>query len=449
MADRFDVVVLGAGNAGLGAAGVARAAGKSVAVVEDWDVGGTCPIRGCVPKKVLVAAAQALDHIERAKHHHITVGPAKLDWAKLIEREQGIVTGVSEEFERSLAQRGIVLVRGAAKFVGRTAIAVGDRRLDAGKIVIATGSKPRQLPIPGFEHTITSDDILTGTSQPESLVFIGGGVIALEFSHVYARAGTKVTILEALPRLLPPLDADLAEQVARETRRIGVEVVTGVKITGVAPSGARFAVEYEKDGTRHTVNAARVANGAGRVADVLRLELDAAGIKHDGPAIAVDDYLRSTSNPDVLVAGDALVGPPQLSPIATYAGRLAGRNAIGDAPAKADYWGIPSCVYTVPAVASVGLTEAKAREQGLKFAVKVNDMASWRSTRTYAESVAWAKTLIEDGTRRILGAHMIGHDAEEVIQMFAFAMRRGLGAEAIEDMVFAYPTFMSDSKFLI
>jgi glutathione reductase (NADPH) len=449
MADRFDVVVLGTGNAGLGAASVARAAGKSVAVVEDWDVGGTCPIRGCVPKKVLVAAAQALDQIARAKHHHITVGPATLDWAKLVEREQGFVKGVSDDFERSLARQGTTLVRGAARFVGRAEVAVGASRLTAGKVVIATGSKPRQLPIPGFEHAITSDDILTETSLPESLVFIGGGVIALEFAHVYARAGTKVTILEAMPLLLPALDADLVEQVARETRRIGVEVVTGVKITAIAPAGARFAVTFEKDGKTQTVNAARVANGAGRVADTLRLELDAAGIAHDGPAIKVDDYLRSASNPDVLVAGDALAGAPQLSPIATYAGRLAGRNATAEPAVKADYWGIPSCVFTVPAVASVGLTEAKAREQGLKVAVKVNDMASWRSTRTYAESAAWAKTLVEEGTRRIVGVHLLGHGAEEVIELFGFAMRSRLGADAIADMVFAYPTFTSDVKFLI
>src|SRR5260221_362514 len=135
MADRFDLVVLGTGNAGLAAADVARDAGKSVAVVEDWDVGGTCPLRGCVPKKVLVAAAQALDQIERARDHHITVGPATLDWPKLIAREQGFVAGVSDSLVRSLDERGIALVRGAARFVGRTTVAVGERRLEGGKIL--------------------------------------------------------------------------------------------------------------------------------------------------------------------------------------------------------------------------------------------------------------------------------------------------------------------------
>ena len=208
---KYDVIVLGTGNAGMGAAGVARAAAKSVAMVESRDVGGTCPIRGCVPKKVLVAAAQTLHQIDLAKSHHIDVGPARLDWAALIDREQSFVDDVPESFEKSLEGRGIDLYRGAARFTGRNTVAVGADDLEAGKIVIATGSKPRPLDLPGAEHLITSEEILTSRQLPERLVFIGGGVIALEFGHVFARAGTKVTILEALPRLLPRMDEDAVD----------------------------------------------------------------------------------------------------------------------------------------------------------------------------------------------------------------------------------------------
>ena len=208
MTEAYDAIVLGTGNAGMAAAGALRAAGKSVAMVESWDVGGTCPLRGCVPKKVLVAAAQVLHQIALAPQHHIEVGAPKLDWAALIARERGFVEGVPEAFAKSLEGRGIELIRGRARFTGPDRIAVGARVLEADKILIATGSKPRPLPIPGAEHLITSEDILEMAELPERLVFIGGGVIALEFAHVFARAGTKVTILEALPRLLPRLDPD-------------------------------------------------------------------------------------------------------------------------------------------------------------------------------------------------------------------------------------------------
>jgi glutathione reductase (NADPH) len=445
----YDVLVLGTGNAGMGAAGVARAAGKSVAMVESWDVGGTCPLRGCVPKKVLVAAAQVLHQIDLAAAHHIAVGPAKLDWAKLIERERGFVEGVPEAFAGSLEGRGIELIRGEAKFVGPTAVTADGQRIEAGKVVIATGSKPRQLPIPGFEHTITSDDILESPDLPESLVFIGGGVIALEFAHVYVRAGVRVTILEALPSLLPRMEADLVAELDKETRRLGVEVLTGVRVDAIEPAGGGYTVNFEHGGEAKSVTVAVVANGTGRVAHVENLDLDAAGIAHEGAAIVVDDYLRSTSNADVFVAGDALTTSAQLSPIATYEGRIAGHNALGDELREVDYTGIPACVFTVPALASVGLGEAEAAAQGLDFQAKVNDLASWRSSMTHAETASWSKVLVENGSGRILGAHMLGHGAEEVIHLFAFAIKHGIGTDGIGEAVFAYPTFASDIKHMI
>ncbi len=449
MTDSFDVVVLGSGNAGFGAAGVAHSAGKSVAVVESWDVGGTCPIRGCVPKKVLVAAAQVLHQIERAAEHHIAVGAPKLDWAKLIEREQGFTEGVPKMFEDSLAGRDIALLRGEARFAGRNVVEVDGRRLQAGKVVIATGSKARRLPIPGFEHAITSDDILVMQALPASLVFIGGGVIALEFSHVFARAGVRVTILEAMDRLLPRLEPDLVAQLTSETGRIGVEVFTGVEVERIEKTGNSLAVHFRHGGAARSVTAEAVANGAGRVAEVERLDLDAGEIDHDGPRIAVDDYLRSVSNGDVYVAGDALATTAQLSALATHEGRIAGHNLVNGDLRKPEYLTVPSCVFTVPALATVGLTVAEANERGHKFEAKVNDMASWRSSMTHAETVAWSKVLVEEGSGRILGAHMIGHGAEEVIHLFAFAMKHGVTAADIGSGIYAYPTFTSDIKFLV
>ena len=223
-AEKFDVVILGGGNAGIGVTGPVRRAGMSVAMIEPRDLGGTCPNRGCTPKKILVAAGHALHEIERASVHHIAVGKPKLDWAALIDREKHLIKDIPANLARAMAKRQVEVIAGQAAFAGPNTVRVGDRTLEGKHVVIATGSKPRPLPIPGAGHMITSDEMLSDRKLPSSVVFIGGGVISLEFGHVYARAGTEVTILEALPQLLPAMDADAVAQLQRENERIGIRV---------------------------------------------------------------------------------------------------------------------------------------------------------------------------------------------------------------------------------
>ncbi len=449
MTTEYDLVVLGAGNAGLAAAGVARAAGQRVLVVEAGDVGGVCPLRGCVPKKVLVAAAQALDAIARAPVHEIEVGPARLDWPKLVARERGFVDGVPAEFEKSLANRGIDLLRGAAHFVDRHAVAVAGETVRADKFVVATGSEPRALPIPGAERLVTSDELLTLPTLPESIVFVGAGVIAFEFAHVLARAGSRVTLLEVAPRVLPALDADAAERVAALTQRLGVEIRTGVRVEAVEATGSDLRVRYREGDTPRHVDAELAANGAGRVPALRALDLPAAGITLEAGRVDLDSTLRSTENADVYFAGDALAGAAQLSPLATYEGKLVGYNLTHEVPREVGYGHQPAAVYTVPALATVGLSESAARDAGLEIEVRVNDMREWRSARTQAEDEAWAKVVIERGSGRVLGAHLVGHGAEETIHTFALAIEKGFPAAEIAERVYAYPTFHADLKFLV
>lgn len=449
MADNYDVVILGTGNAGMGAAGVTRAAGKSVAMIESRDVGGTCPIRGCVPKKVLVAAAQVLHQIDLAPQHHISVGEAKLDWPALVARERTFVDGVPDDFRKSLESRQIELIEGRAKFVGENAIAVNGRTLEAENIVIATGSTPRSLPIKGAGLMITSDDILELATLPERLVFVGGGVIALEFGHVFARAGTAVTILEVMDRLLPRMEADAVAQIHQESERIGIKILTGVTVDEIATAGNALRVNFTHDGKQQSVEADRVANGAGRVPDVAELDLDAGNIAHDGLSLSVTEELRSTSNAHVWAAGDAVDGTAQLSPVATYEGRIVGNNILNGGGQTPAYGHVPANVYTVPALATIGMTEEEATASGRSFQVKASDMSGWRSSMTHAETVSYAKVLVEDDTNAILGAHIVGHGAEEIIHLFAMAMKYDLGASALSDMVYAYPTFASDIKFMV
>jgi glutathione reductase (NADPH) len=249
--ETFDVVILGGGNAGIGVTGPTRRAGMSVAMIEQDLLGGTCPNRGCTPKKVLVAAGHALHEIERATVHQISVGKPRLDWAALIDREKDLIKDIPQNLARSMAHRNVEVIKGHAVFAGPNAIRVGDRLLEAKHIVIATGSKPRPLPIPGAEHMITSDEMLSERELPETVIFVGGGVISLEFGHVYARAGADVTILEALPQLLPAMDADAVAHLQGESERIGIRVKTSVSVKRIEPANNRLRVIFTHQGAEH------------------------------------------------------------------------------------------------------------------------------------------------------------------------------------------------------
>jgi glutathione reductase (NADPH) len=226
-------------------------------------------------------------------------------------------------------------------------------------------------------------------------------------------------------------------------------VRTEVKIKRIAPSNGRFKVTFEAGGKEETVEADRVVNGAGRVADVDTLDLAAGQVTEERGRLKVDDCLRSVSNPAVHVCGDALWSSPQLSPIATYEGGIVGRNIVEGPRHKPDYASIPSCVYTVPALASVGLTAAKAAEQGCKIKVHTNDLAGWLSSRTYAETAAWARVVVEEESDRILGAQIVGHAGEELIHIFALAMRHGITATQLRQTVYGFPTFSADIKSML
>jgi glutathione reductase (NADPH) len=447
--DQFDVVIIGGGNAGIGVTGPVRRAGLSVAMIESRDLGGTCPNRGCTPKKVLVAAGQALHDIERAAQHRIAVGKPKLDWGALIAREKDLIKDIPEDLAQAMARRKVEVIKGHGAFAGPDTIRVGDRMLHARHIVIAAGSKPRPLSIPGAEHLITSDDMLSESQRPESVIFIGGGVIALEFGHVFARAGSSVMILEALPQLLPAMDIDAVARLQAESERIGLQVRTGVRIERIEASGGRFRVVFTHEGIEQVAEADRVVNGAGRIADVHALNLSAGQIDHDNGRIAIDKHLRSTSNARVYVCGDAIAAAPQLSPVATYEGDIVGHNIVGGPIHSPDYASLATAVYTVPALAAVGLTEASVKAKGLAAHVHVNDMRDWFSARTYAETVAWSKIIVDRGSDHIVGAHIVGHAGHELVNIFALAMKFGIRASELRDHIYAYPTFASDIKHML
>ena len=452
MSVRYDLVVVGTGNAGQLAATVAREAGLRVAIVEGREVGGTCALRGCVPKKVLAAAGEAMDLIRRAAVHAIEVGPATLNWTRLIARERTFVAGVPDDVKTDLLKKGLDVVEGRARFVGRDALAVTgrDEPLLADAFVVASGSVPRPLAFPGGDTLLTSDDLLELRELPASVAFVGAGVIAFELAHVMARAGARVTLLEMGPRPLLGLDADAVARLVEATIALGIDVRVGVRVEAVEAeaAGARV-VRYAQGEQTHAIRVVAVAHGAGRIPALDDLDLNAAGVTVVQGRPELDEAHRSRSNPAIWFAGDAVPGTQQLSALATYEGRLVGRNIVRHEARAPDYSAVPSAVFAVPALASVGPTEEQAHARGLSFEARVNDMRTWRSARTYGEEVAWAKVLVDRAADRIVAAHLVGHGAAETINAFALAIRHGISVTALKEGVFAYPTFHSDLKFLM
>jgi glutathione reductase (NADPH) len=271
----------------------------------------------------------------------------------------------------------------------------------------------------------------------------------LEFGHIYAPAGADVTILEALPQLLPAMDADEVARIQTESERIGIRVGTNVTVKRIEPANNRLRLIFTYDGNEHAAEADRIVNGAGRVANVDTLNLAVGNVKHSNGRVAVDRHLRSISNPAVYVCGDAVPISPQLSPIATYEGDIVGRNIVEGPNYSPDYGSMATSVYTVPALAAVGLTEAAANQKGFAIRVHANDMHDWFSARTYAETVAWSKIIVDQATDRILGAHFVGHAGQELVNIFGLAMRFGITATQNKDYVYAYPTFSSDIKHML
>jgi glutathione reductase (NADPH) len=258
-----------------------------------------------------------------------------------------------------------------------------------------------------------------------------------------------VTILEVLPRLLPAVDADAVAKLHAESERLGIRIETAVNVDRVEKTAGSLRVVFSRDGKEQTIDAECVVNGAGRIANVDTLDLAAANVKHDQGRITLDPHLRSVSNPSVYVCGDAVPTSPQLSPLATYEGQIVGRNIVDGPKHTPDYAGLPTAVYTVPALSSVGLTEQAARDQGKTIKVRTSDMLSWFSARTYAETVAWSKIIIDETDDGILGAHFVGHSGEELVNIFGLAIAHKLTATQIRDKIYAYPTFSSDIRNLL
>jgi len=450
MTRKFDVVVIGTGAAASAVTSRCRSAGWQVAVIDSRPFGGTCALRGCDPKKVLVGAAEALDRVRRMKWKGIRAEQICIDWQELMRFKRSFTEPVPKNREEGFAKAGIATFHGRARFVGPSSLQVNDEVLEGRYVVIAAGQKPADLKIPGTEHLTTSEQFLELDELPKRILFIGGGYIAFEFAHVAVRVGAQVTIAHRGQRPLPRFDPDLVDQLVKSSRELGVDVQLGTEVIGVEKKSGQLVVRASASGQPRTFEADMVVHAAGRVPEIDDMNLDAAGVAWDSQGVKVNEFLQSVSNPAVYAAGDAAAsGGPPLTPVASYEGILVAANLLKGNSQKPNYLGIPTLVFAIPPLASVGLSEGEARKQALKFEVKKEMTSNWYSSRRIAEKYSGFKALVEEGTDRIVGAHLLGSDAEEVINLFGLAMRAGIRAADLKHMLYAYPTRGSDVPYML
>ncbi len=450
MAKQFDVVAIGTGAGASAVASRCREAGWQVAIIDSRPFGGTCALRGCDPKKVLVGAAEVLDWARRMKGNGIRSEQLSIDWRELMRFKRTFTQPVPKQREEGFAKAGIVAFHGRARFVGEKAVQVGDELLDARFVVIAAGQKPADLKIPGQELLTTSEQFLELDELPRRILFIGGGYIAFEFAHVAARVGSQVNIVHRGARPLELFDPDLVEQIVAGTRDLGIDVQLGTQAEGIEKGSRCLTVRASAAGQNRTFEADMVVHAAGRTPEIDDLNLDVARVAWDERGVKVNEFLQSVSNPAVYAAGDAAAsGGPPLTPVADYEGAIVASNLLKGNHQKPNYTGIPTVVFSIPAVASVRLSETEAREQGLKFRVKKEMTSTWYSSRRVAEKYSGYKVMVEEGTDRILGAHLLGGEAGETINLFALAIRSGIRATDLRHTIFSYPTHSSDLPYML
>ena len=414
MGDGYDVVVIGAGTGGYSAALRAAQLGKHVAIVERDDrIGGTCLLRGCIPTKALLQSASVMDTVNRASEWGIKAS-GEPDWSAVKAFEDAVVDKLVKGVTGLIKARKIDVVHGTARLVAGPAVEVDGRRLDAGDVIVATGSRPKLLPdVEIGERIITSDQALWYDSIPSSAVVIGAGAVGLEFASIYRSFGAEVTLIEALPRLAPLEDEEISKEVARAFRKRGITNAAGASVQQVADTGDHVEVTYDAGGVK-TVSAdiCLVAVGRGPVTDGLGLE--EAGVSlHEKGFVNVDGQLR-TNVEHVWAVGDVAATPLQLAHVSFTEGYAVAERIAGIEVPDIDYVNIPRVTYSTPEIASVGLTEAQAVERGHQVVTEKLDFRAIGKANIVGEG-GIVKVIAEADGGPVLGIHMIGPHVTDLI----------------------------------
>ena len=440
----FDVFIIGTGVAGTIIANKSAEAGLKTGIVDNREYGGTCGLHGCIPKKILVGATDAVSSSISLEGKGVDKAPS-INWRELIAFKNSFTDPIPENKEENFKENGIYTYHGEPKFIAENQLKIGNDTIEADKIVIATGAIPRELNIPGAEYALSSDDFLEMEELPKSILFIGGGYIALEFAHIAARSGAKVTILQRSSRLLKHFDKDIVEHLVEATKELGIELILSTKVTQVKKNGDSYIVVGDNNGNMKEFESDVVFNTSGRVPAIFNLDLDKANVSYSDKGIEVNDYMQNTTNLRVYAAGDnTATDGLQITPFATMEGHIVAANILNENKKKPDYGVRPTAVYTLPTLAMVGMTEEQAKEKNLDVKVNYASVSHWYAAKHLGEKTYAFKVIIDKKSDLILGAHIIGPNAEETINVFAVAMQAKMKALELKIIPLTYPSASSD-----
>lgn len=392
----YDVAVIGTGTSAYHVVNACTAAGLKVAVVDSRGYGGTCAIRGCQPKKYLIAAAEVVERSKKMQKIGLK-GLPQIEWSDLMRSKNAFTDPVPEQTEAGFRGAGADALHGHARFTGPNTLRVNQREFTAGHIVIATGAAPRTLGITGEAHLTSSEDFLALEKLPQKIVFVGGGFISFEFAHVAGMAGSEVTILQRGPRVLTHFDPDLTAKLVEASQEMGIRIETESCVDAIEKNGSRLTVRCKENPGRG-YRADLVVHGAGRVPALEGLDLEAGQVAYSDIGIQVDRHLQSISNPSVYAIGDAAATPYQLATTGDMEGQITAQNILSGNNLEADYSVVPSTVFTLPPMSSVGLSEAAARERFNNLTVNAGDNSKWPSARRIGQTHSGYKVIIDADT---------------------------------------------------
>jgi dihydrolipoamide dehydrogenase len=439
---QYDIAIIGGGPGGYVAAIYAGKNKAKVALIEKDKLGGTCLNRGCIPTKALIHSANLLTWIKEAKKFGINVDNFHTDWRAMQQNKDTIVKTLTKGVENLLKASGVATYRGTAKLLDKNTVKITydatEQTITAEKIILATGSLPADIPVPGRDlpGVITSDEALSLQELPGSILIIGGGVIGVELGYIYSTLGAQVTIVEMLPRILPRQDQEVAAELKKILEKKGIRIYTGAKVQTIEKNGGDLKTTFETGEGIKSVTSEKVLMAVGRKPDIEAFKELGIDIQKNG--VAVDDHLR-TSIENIYAIGD-VTGKSMLAHVASHQGITAVKNALGE-DKKMDYRAVPSCIYTEPEVASVGLTEQEAREI-YKGQIKIGKFPFVASGKalTLGARQGFVKIISDTRWNEILGVHIIGPNATELIAEAVMAIRLECTAEELADTIHAHPT---------
>lgn len=435
----YDLFVIGGGSGGIAAARRAAEYGAKVGLAEFDRLGGTCVNRGCIPKKLMVYASHFPHWFQDAKDYGWSVGETSLDWQKMTTAVNGEVDRLNGVYLRMLEKANVTLYRGYAEFVDPHTLKIGDEQITADKILIAVGGIPEKAPVPGIEHAIVSDDMFTLPEQPKRFVVLGGGYIGVEFACILNALGSQVTQIIRRPYILRGFDQDLREHLQNTLIEEGLQVLENTEIESIEKTEDGLQLVTKGDHGK-TITADVVLAATGRIPRLDKLGLENTGVEVKNGAIAVNNY-SCTTVPNIFAVGDC-TDRVNLTPVAIQEGRAFADTEFGGKDRIMSHETVPSAVFTSPEAATVGLTEAEAKEQYGEEAIKIY-RARFNPTYfslTERKEKAMLKLVVEKSKEQVLGAHMVGEAAAEIMQGIAIPIKMGATKADFDATVAIHPS---------